>query len=268
MWWYPPAVEQLCDHIKPFLPVHFKNSNILTCRQTYNNSCSHNVSVAPIDHVYGTLGVVKATSTQRYTEISKLRPEIEGSGSYTFFAPSNEAWDSLDEVSQEQGNTESIRHGCVVAISPFFQTDNEKRTGQQRERGALQRSALSHVQKTAFNQRSEERNDSPFDEPGPWPLHQPLPQRGGYAHSYYHSNSVVVLLKTLVCAAMIDTHRWWQSTVPGLSTATRLQPMELCMWLTVLSALLETRSRMLSKMTMNCRPWAWVWVTCPFRVRG
>lgn len=167
MWWYPPAVEQLSDHIKPFLPVHFKNSNVLTCRQTYNNSCSHNVLVAPIDHVYGTLGVVKATSTQRYTEISKLRPEIEGSGSYTFFAPSNEAWDSLDEVSQEQGNTESIRHGCVVAISPFFQTDNEKRTGQQRERGALQRSALSHVQKTSFNQRSEERNDSPFDEPGP-----------------------------------------------------------------------------------------------------
>ncbi|XP_039986857.1 periostin, osteoblast specific factor b isoform X3 [Xiphias gladius] len=55
-------------------------------------------AVAPIDHVYGTLGLVKATSTQRYSDISKLRPEIEGSGSYTFFAPSNEAWESLDET--------------------------------------------------------------------------------------------------------------------------------------------------------------------------
>lgn len=90
------------------------------CRQTSNNSCSRYVSVAPIDHVYGTLGVVKATSTQSYADISKLRSEIEGSGSYTFFAPSNEAWDSLDEVSYEQGNTESIRHVCVVPISQFF----------------------------------------------------------------------------------------------------------------------------------------------------
>lgn len=58
--------------------------------------------MAPIDHVYGTLGLVKATSTQKYSDISKLRPEIEGSGSYTFFAPSNEAWELLDEVSQGQ----------------------------------------------------------------------------------------------------------------------------------------------------------------------
>ncbi|XP_041796236.1 periostin, osteoblast specific factor b isoform X2 [Chelmon rostratus] len=55
-------------------------------------------AVAPIDHVYGTLGLVKATSTQRYADISKLRPEIEGSGSFTFFAPSNEAWELLDET--------------------------------------------------------------------------------------------------------------------------------------------------------------------------
>lgn len=60
--------------------------------------------VAPIDHVYGTLGVVGASLTQKYADISKLRPEIEGSGSYTFFAPSNEAWELLDEVSQEQNN--------------------------------------------------------------------------------------------------------------------------------------------------------------------
>ncbi|KAM3874725.1 periostin, osteoblast specific factor b [Diretmus argenteus] len=54
-------------------------------------------AVAPIDNVYGTLGLIKATSTQSYSDISKLRPEIEGSGSYTLFAPSNEAWDLLDE---------------------------------------------------------------------------------------------------------------------------------------------------------------------------
>ncbi|XP_078242831.1 periostin isoform X22 [Pogona vitticeps] len=53
-------------------------------------------AVAPIDHVYGTLGIVGATSTQRYSDMSKLREEIEGPGSYTFFAPSNEAWDLLD----------------------------------------------------------------------------------------------------------------------------------------------------------------------------
>lgn len=55
--------------------------------------------MAPIDNVYATLGLVKAISTQKYADVSKLRPEIEGSGSFTFFAPSNEAWDSLDEVS-------------------------------------------------------------------------------------------------------------------------------------------------------------------------
>ncbi|XP_072248228.1 periostin, osteoblast specific factor b isoform X2 [Leuresthes tenuis] len=54
-------------------------------------------AVAPIDHVYGSLGIVKATSTQDFSDKSKLRPEIEGPGSFTFFAPSNEAWDLLDE---------------------------------------------------------------------------------------------------------------------------------------------------------------------------
>ncbi|XP_037534216.1 periostin, osteoblast specific factor b [Nematolebias whitei] len=54
-------------------------------------------AVAPIDHVYGSLGLVMATSTQNYADISKLRPEIEGPGSFTFFAPSNEAWEALDE---------------------------------------------------------------------------------------------------------------------------------------------------------------------------
>ncbi|XP_036381281.1 periostin-like [Megalops cyprinoides] len=53
-------------------------------------------AVAPIDHVYGTLGLVKAITTQEYSDISKLREEIEGSGSYTMFAPSNDAWDLLE----------------------------------------------------------------------------------------------------------------------------------------------------------------------------
>ncbi|XP_067419132.1 periostin isoform X2 [Emydura macquarii macquarii] len=53
-------------------------------------------AVAPIDHVYGTLGIVGATSTQQYSDMSKLREEIEGRGSFTFFAPSNEAWKQLE----------------------------------------------------------------------------------------------------------------------------------------------------------------------------
>ncbi|XP_077403219.1 periostin-like isoform X2 [Vanacampus margaritifer] len=53
-------------------------------------------AVAPIDHVYGTLGLVKARMTQEYADISKLREEIEGRGSFTMFAPSNDAWDQLD----------------------------------------------------------------------------------------------------------------------------------------------------------------------------
>ncbi|XP_045930808.1 periostin, osteoblast specific factor b [Micropterus dolomieu] len=57
-------------------------------------------AVAQIDNVYNTLGLVKATSTQRYADISKLRTEIEGSGSFTFFAPSNDAWEDLDEATR------------------------------------------------------------------------------------------------------------------------------------------------------------------------
>uniref|UniRef100_A0A8C1SG42 Periostin, osteoblast specific factor b n=1 Tax=Cyprinus carpio TaxID=7962 RepID=A0A8C1SG42_CYPCA len=53
-------------------------------------------AVAPIDNVFGTLGLVKATTTQDYSTLSKLQAEIEGAGSYTFFAPSNDAWDLLD----------------------------------------------------------------------------------------------------------------------------------------------------------------------------
>ncbi|XP_061752810.1 periostin-like isoform X1 [Nerophis ophidion] len=53
-------------------------------------------AVAPIDHVYGTLGLVKAATTQQYSDESRLREEIQGRGSFTMFAPSNDAWDQLD----------------------------------------------------------------------------------------------------------------------------------------------------------------------------
>lgn len=88
--------------------------------------------VAPIDHVYGTLGVVKATTTQDYADMSVLRPEIEGSGSYTFFAPSNEAWGLLDDVSQEKQTR--TQRSCLSAFnflvkltsSPLFSSPDRK----------------------------------------------------------------------------------------------------------------------------------------------
>ncbi|KAL6098698.1 postn [Pungitius sinensis] len=55
-------------------------------------------AVAPIDHVYGTLGLIKATTTQQYSDMAKLREEIEGRGSFTMFAPSNDAWDLVDST--------------------------------------------------------------------------------------------------------------------------------------------------------------------------
>ncbi|KAM7374497.1 hypothetical protein PAMP_007150 [Pampus punctatissimus] len=59
------------------------------------NGCA---AAAPIDHIYGTLGLVKATTTQKFSDMSKLREEIEGKGSFTMFAPSNDAWDQLDNT--------------------------------------------------------------------------------------------------------------------------------------------------------------------------
>ncbi|CAK6977245.1 transforming growth factor-beta-induced protein ig-h3 [Scomber scombrus] len=49
----------------------------------------------PLVNIYNTLGVVGATTTQMYSDRAKLRDEIEGPGSFTFFAPSNEAWAAL-----------------------------------------------------------------------------------------------------------------------------------------------------------------------------
>ncbi|KAG1928459.1 periostin [Pimephales promelas] len=67
-------------------------------------------AVAPIDSVYGTLDLVKAKITQQYADQSKLREEIEGAGSYTMFAPSDDAWKELDPALKaamvSSGNTE------------------------------------------------------------------------------------------------------------------------------------------------------------------
>lgn len=49
----------------------------------------------PLVNIYHTLGAVGAGTTQMYSDRAQLRPEIEGPGSFTFFAPSNEAWAAL-----------------------------------------------------------------------------------------------------------------------------------------------------------------------------
>ncbi|XP_034399650.1 transforming growth factor-beta-induced protein ig-h3 [Cyclopterus lumpus] len=49
----------------------------------------------PLVNIYNTLGVVGASTTQMYSERAQLKEEIEGPGSFTFFAPSNEAWAAL-----------------------------------------------------------------------------------------------------------------------------------------------------------------------------
>uniref|UniRef100_A0A8C5NAQ5 Transforming growth factor-beta-induced protein ig-h3 n=1 Tax=Gouania willdenowi TaxID=441366 RepID=A0A8C5NAQ5_GOUWI len=49
----------------------------------------------PLVNIYNTLGVVGATTTQMYSDRANLREDIEGPGSFTFFAPSNEAWAAL-----------------------------------------------------------------------------------------------------------------------------------------------------------------------------
>ncbi|KAK7882175.1 hypothetical protein WMY93_028349 [Mugilogobius chulae] len=91
-----------------------KKKYFSTCRNWYKGTiCGKRL--APIDHVYGTLGLVKASSTQNYAETSKLKPEIEGPGSFTFFAPSNDAWELLDEVVTV--NCARIIHGNQVATN-------------------------------------------------------------------------------------------------------------------------------------------------------
>ncbi|XP_051972120.1 periostin-like [Xyrauchen texanus] len=75
-------------------------------------------AVAPIDSVYGTLGLVNAKITQEYSEKSKLKEEIEGAGSYTMFAPSDDAWELLDPttslVSRENRELYNTLHYHMV----------------------------------------------------------------------------------------------------------------------------------------------------------
>ncbi|KAJ8282115.1 hypothetical protein COCON_G00046340 [Conger conger] len=49
----------------------------------------------PLVNIYNTLGVVGATTTKMYSQRAELQAEIEGPGSFTFFAPSNDAWAAL-----------------------------------------------------------------------------------------------------------------------------------------------------------------------------
>ncbi|XP_053232839.1 transforming growth factor-beta-induced protein ig-h3 [Podarcis raffonei] len=49
----------------------------------------------PLSNLYETLGTVGASTTQLYSASSNLSAEITGPGSYTIFAPTNEAWASL-----------------------------------------------------------------------------------------------------------------------------------------------------------------------------
>lgn len=57
------------------------------------------VAALPLVNIYNTLGVVGASTTQVYSDRAQLRDEIEGPGSFTFFAPSNQAWAALPAVS-------------------------------------------------------------------------------------------------------------------------------------------------------------------------
>uniref|UniRef100_A0A8C7Y8D3 Periostin, osteoblast specific factor a n=1 Tax=Oryzias sinensis TaxID=183150 RepID=A0A8C7Y8D3_9TELE len=65
-------------------------------------------AAAPIDDVYGTLGLVKATVTQQYINESQLRGDIEGPTSVTLFAPSNDAWDLLDPLKLAENENQEL----------------------------------------------------------------------------------------------------------------------------------------------------------------
>ncbi|KAL6473164.1 hypothetical protein MHYP_G00193520 [Metynnis hypsauchen] len=58
-------------------------------------------AVAPIDTVYKTLDLVKADITKQYSDISKIKEEIDGSGTYTMFVPSDDAWNQLDGTARK-----------------------------------------------------------------------------------------------------------------------------------------------------------------------
>lgn len=87
--------------------------------------------VAPIDHVYGTLDLVRALTTQEYTDRSGIREKIEGKGSFTLFAPSNEAWENLDRVSKSiiypAMNTLPSNQFLFFAVFPGWSAEQRER---------------------------------------------------------------------------------------------------------------------------------------------
>lgn len=112
--------------------------------------------VAPIDHVYGTLGLVHAMSTQRYSEMAGMREELEGRGSFTMFAPSDDAWAELDSVSNPATNAATLTgsRSSTLAVS----SGHARFTGEQHQHGAEQRSSLPHGEAPSPHQRPEERH--------------------------------------------------------------------------------------------------------------
>uniref|UniRef100_A0A9J7XDS3 Periostin n=1 Tax=Cyprinus carpio carpio TaxID=630221 RepID=A0A9J7XDS3_CYPCA len=86
-------------------------------------------AVAPIDTVYGTLDLVQAKITQQYSDQSKLREELDGAGSYTMFAPSDDAWKELDPASNAalvSRNTELYDSLCYHVVNKRLLTKDLK----------------------------------------------------------------------------------------------------------------------------------------------
>lgn len=98
----PPPAGRLC--VFPHTPTHVPSSlDGGGCGLEWPHRPTPPLSSAPaalpLSNLYETLGVVGSTTTQLYTDrTEKLRPEMEGPGSFTIFAPSNEAWTSLSAV--------------------------------------------------------------------------------------------------------------------------------------------------------------------------
>lgn len=123
-------------------------------------ACSAAPPVAPIDHVYGTLGLVRATSTQRYSQTAGMREELEGKGSFTMFAPSDDAWAELDPVSSP--GTPAATLASPRSLTLAVSSGRASLTGEQREHGAAQRSPLPHGEPPSPHQRPEERHHRLF----------------------------------------------------------------------------------------------------------
>uniref|UniRef100_A0A8C1TYY8 Periostin, osteoblast specific factor a n=1 Tax=Cyprinus carpio TaxID=7962 RepID=A0A8C1TYY8_CYPCA len=86
-------------------------------------------AVAPIDTVYGTLDLVQAKITQQYSDQSKLREELDGAGSYTMFAPSDDAWKEFDPASKAalvSRNTELYDSLCYHVVNKRLLTKDLK----------------------------------------------------------------------------------------------------------------------------------------------